>query len=100
MMWLKRISVVLTLLALTGCGSGETVQAVGPPTNRAASILESVAKTGVLDSGLVIVREELEKMKATDAAKAEALLNDLAQLEQARDAGSIKAKAKAMADKL
>jgi uncharacterized lipoprotein YajG len=99
-MWLKRISLVLALLVLTGCGSGETVQAVTPPANRAASILESVAKTGVRDSGLVIVREELEKMKATDAAKAEALLNDLAQLEQARDAGSIKAKAKAMADKL
>lgn len=99
-MWLQRISVVLALLVLTGCGSGETVQAVAPPTNRAASILESVAKTGVRDSGLVIVREELEKMKATDATKAEALLNDFAQLEKARDAASVKAKAKEMAAKL
>lgn len=99
-MWLTRILVVLGLLVMLGCGSGETVQSVTPPTNQAKPVLESVSQTGVVDSGLVVVREELEKMKATDAAKAEGLLKDLDQLERMTDVARIKAKAKEMAAKL
>lgn len=99
-MWLKRFCVVMGLLVMLGCGNGETVQSVTPPTNQAKQVLESVAQTGILDSGMVIVQEELEAMKATDAAKAEALLKDLDQLQKMSDAPRIKAKAKEMAGKL
>jgi hypothetical protein len=99
-MWLKRSLVVLGLGLVLGCGSGEHVQSVEPPKNQSKTILESVAQSGILDSGMMSVREELEKMKATDAAKAEGLLKDLDQLEKMNDAARIKAKAKEMAAKL
>jgi hypothetical protein len=97
-MWLKRCLVVLGLSVVLGCG-GERVQSVEPPKNRSKTVLESVAQTGILNSGIMVVKEELEQMKATDAAKAEGLLKDLDQLEKMNDAARIKAKAKEMAAK-
>ncbi|MEN6496665.1 MAG: hypothetical protein ABFD16_20440 [Thermoguttaceae bacterium] len=97
-MWLKRCLVVLGLSVVLGCG-GERVQSVEPPKNQSKTVLESVAQTGILNSGIMVVKEELEKMKATDAAKAEGLLKDLDQLEKMNDAARIKAKAKEMAAK-
>ena len=98
-MWLKRCLMVLGVSVVLGCGSGERVQSVEPPKNQSKAVLESVAQTGTLDSGIMVVKEELEKMKATDAAKAEGLLNDLGQLEKMNNPAQIKAKAKEMAAK-
>ncbi|MEN6495028.1 MAG: hypothetical protein ABFD16_12185 [Thermoguttaceae bacterium] len=99
-MWLKRCLVVLGLSVVLGCGSGERVQSVEPPKNQSKTVLESVAQTGILNSGIMVVKEELEQMKATDAAKAEGLLKDLDQLEKMKGAAQIKTKAKEMAAKL
>jgi uncharacterized protein Yka (UPF0111/DUF47 family) len=62
--------------------------------------LSDVAASGELGSAASSIRESLESLKATDAAKAEALLKELSELEGLADPGRIKAKARSMADKL
>jgi hypothetical protein len=54
----------------------------------------------VVDSGLMVVREELEKMQSTDAAKAQELLKDLEELESMSSPDQVRNKAKAMLGKL
>ena len=89
-------------LFITGCGPGqlpsETVTPVAPPAAKAQ--LMDVATSGELGSSASAIRESLEALKATDSAKAEELLNELTALEGLVDPNQIKAKAKAMADKL
>ena len=101
---MRGISLLLALfvLASLGCGGVDTpsVQVQAPGLEQVKPVLESVAQTGTMDSGMIIVREELEKLKQTDAAKAEGLLKGLAELEAARDPATIKAKAKALASQL
>ena len=71
------------------------------PQDEIRSALEHVAQTGEIDSGLVIVREKLEAMKETDAAKAGELLQDLSQLEKmTTQPAQAKAKAQEMLKKL
>lgn len=96
----RRLIIVFGMAFVLGCGPTETTQTVTPPQNPIKPTLESIADTGVVDSGTVLVREELEKMKSTDSAKAEDLLKDLDQLESMNDPAAIKAKAKAMVGKL
>jgi hypothetical protein len=64
---------VLGLVSAYGCGSSAPSTDVTPPGQ------EQIKPT--LDSGLMVVREELEKMQATDSAKADELLKDLDELE-------------------
>ncbi|MFM7056185.1 MAG: hypothetical protein ACKO2P_04605 [Planctomycetota bacterium] len=89
-------------LFVSGCGPGqlpsETVAPVAPPAAKAQ--LMDVANSGELGSAASAIRESLEALKATDAAKADELLNELTALEGLGDPNQIKAKAKAMADKL
>jgi hypothetical protein len=89
-------------LFIAGCGPGqtpaETVTPVTPPAAKAQ--LTDVANSGELGSSASAIRESLEALKATDSAKADELLNDLTALEGLADPNQIKAKAKAMADKL
>ena len=103
---MKRSVISSALLAgglfIAGCGPGqlpsETVTPVAPPAAKAQ--LTDVANSGELGSAASAIRESLEAMKATDSAKADELLNDLTALEGLTDPNQIKAKAKAMADKL
>lgn len=97
-----RFFLVLGLVALLGCGPQETTQRVEEPSgqDQVKSALENVAESGQIDSGLMIVRDELEAMKATDAAKAEELLSDLDALQALTDPAQAKAKAQEMIDKL
>ncbi|MFM7039909.1 MAG: hypothetical protein ACKO2L_19550 [Planctomycetaceae bacterium] len=87
---------------IAGCGPGqtpaETVTPVAPPAAKAQ--LMDVAASGELGSAASSIRESLEALKATDSAKADELLNELTALEGLADPNQIKAKAKAMADKL
>jgi len=99
-MWLKRCLLVLSLAAAIGCSSGETTQRVAPPKDQSRAVLEAIAQSGIVDSGVMTVKEELEKLKATDPAKADALLNDLADLQKPGSPDRIKAKAKEMLAKL
>ncbi len=91
------------LLLLAGCGGVANIpeEAVTPPaTTPAKALLTDVAASGELGSGASMIREALEAMKATDAAKAEPMLKELTELESLSDPAKIKAKAKAMAAKL
>lgn len=97
-----KLLTALLLCVAVGCGtSTPSTEVVPPSTTDAIKVgLQSAAEQGVVDSGLVSVREELEKLKATDAAKADDLLKDLAQLEKMSGADKIKSKAKDMIKKL
>ena len=100
----KNFLIGLALVSLAGCGGGTAnipEEAVTPPAAPAAkAMLTDVANSGELGSGASMIREALEAMKATDAAKVEPLLKEMTELEGMSDPAKIKAKAKAMADKL
>ena len=95
------VSVLSLVCGLTGCSRTESVR---PTTDSPATLvkndLQTAAKTGIIGSELVSIRENLEKLKATDPQTAEALLKDLGQLESLKDPVRIRAKAKAMMDSL
>ncbi len=98
-----RVLALLSVLAIVGCGSGENATPVEPPTadSQIKSSLEYVAESGQVDSGIMLVREQLEELKETDAAKADALLKDLDELEtMAGNPDGAKAKASEMLKKL
>jgi len=102
-MWFTRlIAVLATAVALVGCGPSTTKIPVKPPApqEQIKGVLQGLAKTGEKTSGLMVVREQLEEMKKTDAAKADALLKDLNDLEAAKDAAAVKAQAQKMLEKL
>ncbi len=100
-----RVSLVLISLAMIGCGGGPAPVSVQPqakaaPTQIAKSVLETVAGTGEVGSGVGELRTALEELKQTDSAKATALLTDLDALEKSANPEAAKAKAKAMLGKL
>ena len=91
------------MAAVIGCGGAANIpeESVTPPApSPVKAMLSDVASSGELGSGASMIRDGLEAMKATDSAKAEALLKELTELEGLGDAAKIKAKAKEMADKL
>lgn len=96
-----RAIMLLLVACLVGCGPSETTQKVEQPAaqDQIKTTLQNVADTGEVDSGLMVVRDGLEEMKATDAAKAEELLKDLDELEQSSGEDA-KTKAQAMLGKL
>ncbi len=100
-MWLARILFALVFVTLIGCNSADTSTPVqqSAPTDQVKSALQNVADTGVIDSGIVTVREQLDTLKATDAAKAETLLKDLDELEKL-SGDAAKKKAEEMIGKL
>jgi hypothetical protein len=93
--------ILMSAFALAGCSNRPAPVSVTPPAPPPVkAMLEEVANSGQLGSGAESIRTALEGMKATDSAKAEALLNDLAALEKMTGEAKIKAKAKEMAGKL
>ncbi|MFN9717499.1 MAG: hypothetical protein ACK58L_02330 [Planctomycetota bacterium] len=99
---LRNLLMSLSLTAIVGCGAANIPEtAVTPPAAPPVkAMLDDVAKSGELGSGASLIREALEAMKATDAAKADELLKEMTALEGLNDPAKIKAKAKAMSDKL
>jgi len=96
-----RLSVLAAVLAVVGCGGQKVQPSAAPPTAAAAKVvLQDVVQTGQLNSGMMQVREVVQQIKQTDAAKGDALLSELDALEKATDPETIKAKAKSLADKL
>jgi hypothetical protein len=96
---------LLSALALVGCGAGEKPVNVTPPAQLPAAqnakiTLQEIANTGQMGSAMMLLRENLEAFKQADAAKGGPLVSDLDALEKETDVERIKAKAKAMADKL
>lgn len=98
-----RVLFVLALLAVVGCGSQPAPIAVTPvetsPADTARAVLEGIAESGEVGSGVDELRTALEELKQTDAAKADALLTDLSALEAASGEAA-KAKANEMLGKL
>ena len=102
---LKSRAVLLGILVgsvgISGCGNAVAPEAVTPPPPPAAkALLSDVANSGELGSGASTIRDALATLQATDAAKADPLLKEMDELETLSDPAKIKAKAKAMADKL
>lgn len=96
-------AVCLCAAVLMGCGGGgipAPVSVTPPPPPAVKALLEDVARTGELGSGAEGVRTALTELKASNGPVAEELLKELDQLEKLSDPAKIKAKAKAMADKL
>lgn len=95
---------VFSVLAWAGCAGGDKPVNVTPPQTPAATnakiSLEEIANTGQMGSGMMLLRENIEELKRTDEAKGGPLLSELDALEKETDVEQIKAKAKAMADKL
>jgi len=86
-----------------GCGNGTVdveSESVDPSGVSAKKMLEDIAESGQLSSDVMSIQEELEKLKSTDEAKGQALLDDLTALQALSSPQQIKQKAKEMADKL
>lgn len=89
--------------AASGCvkSGPEKIQVqVPPPVQQLRSLLETYAKTGELDSGVVAIREQIDALRATDAAKADELAADLARFETLKAADAVKKQADLMLKKL
>jgi Arc/MetJ-type ribon-helix-helix transcriptional regulator len=96
----KTAGIAVVALALVGCGGVKSVPVSPPPPSPVKTMLEDVAKTGELGSGAEAIRTGLTEMKSSNAAVADELLKELDQLEKLQDPAKLKAKAKAMADKI
>ena len=92
-----------------GCGQDGVVPApadtpvtteVALPTDQLKKTLEVIANTGEAGSAAAGLRPGIEALKAKDAAKGAALLNDLEQLESSNNPTQIKSLAKKMAAQL
>lgn len=100
---LSRVSLMLLLLVVftVGCPSGSTpVEDPGLSTaDLIKNDLQMVVDNGQMGSEMMSIKENLEKLKETDAAKADQLLADLTELEGLSGA-QLTSKAQAMIDKL
>ncbi len=92
---------VLGVALSVGCGSDESV-AVQEPAATAVikSSLEHLAQTGVVDSGIMVLEENIAKLQESDAAKAAELSADFAKLKSASGPAAVKSQATAMLQKL
>jgi hypothetical protein len=95
---LVRIVMLLAVFLVVGCQSESesvTPPSAPPAAENAKAMLDEMAQTGEMGSGMMELRESLEGF---DEGKA--LLPDLDALEGMTDPEKIKAKAKEMASKL
>ena len=94
---------VLGAAVLVGCGAKPQFEGGADETSPEETVkttLEQMVQTGQAGSNIGEMMQALEKMKETDAAKAEALLEDANQLMSSPSSAAIKTKAKEMLDKL
>ena len=96
------LCVALVALTFSGCGPGSTeVQPIAvSPKDMLKANLQSPAETGTLGSEMVVIEENIEKLAAEDAAKADVLRADLEELKKANNPSKVKSKAKEMIGKL
>ena len=100
-----KYALLCCLIALTfclGCGPSTQSTTVEPPkpVEEIKATLKGYADSGQLDSGIVILEEEIAKLKETDAALASTLEEDLAKLQSASGRSAVKKQAEAMLEKL
>ena len=104
-MSLARLLLLFAVALIVGCGGSEkfeTIRVTPPssPTDQARTVLDGVAQTGEVGSGVDELRQLFEQIKQSDPAKGDALLNDLSALESTKDPSAAKAKAQEMLGKL
>ena len=99
----RGLLVAMLAAFISGCvqGGSEKIQVQVPaPVAQIRALLETYAKTGELDSGVVAIREQIDLLRTTDAAKADDLAADLAKFETLKAADAVKKQAEAMLKKL
>ena len=101
--WISRVGLLsVACLLASGCGTGS--EAVAPPSGGIKSLikanLENPMKTGQIGSESMAIGMDIDKLEAEDSALAAELKKDLADLQKASSPSAVKAKAKAMSDKL
>lgn len=103
-MYLLRSMLLASLIAgVVGCGSvsdSPTAVTAPPSTESIKAALTDVAQTGQLGSGGMTLEQEIENLRASDAAKADALKKDYDQLKGMTNPAQAKAKAQEMLGKL
>ena len=99
MRFLVFLAALLMSVAL-GCNSGPESVDVTPPASPGKAVLEDIANTGEISSGIMELDTVVADVKAKDPAKGEKLAKELDELKSLRDPAQIKAKAKSMADQL
>ena len=102
-MYLKSLGIALVCAFALGCGAvDDEPVAVTPPSSTDAlkSALNDVAQTGQMGSGMMTIEQEIQNLKASDAAKAATLQADYDQLKTMNDPNRAKAKAQEMIGKL
>lgn len=107
---MSRLAVLLLLVVAlglaAGCGgsTGPAPQKVQPvqvePTEAIRSALQSIAQSGQVGSEGLTIQENIEKLRSTDAAKADVLAKDYQELQATTDPAKVKAKAAEMLGKL
>jgi len=87
--------VLMVGFVLIGCGRQQSQRVAPPnPADDLKNALQQVVQTGEVGSSAMLIKEKIEALKATDAAKADALARDAAELEKL-DGKPQQAKAKA-----
>lgn len=98
------LGLMALLVGVLGCGSGIREKAVTPPSvtpkEAIKSALNQVVQSGQVGSEIGAVMQQLEALKATDAATATALENDARSLMSMGSGEAAKTKAKQMLSKL
>jgi len=95
--------VLVVAMASGGCGRRGPAPIrveVPPAVTQLRALLEGYATSGELDSGIVAIREQIDVLRGTDAAKADALAAELPKLESSKGAAAVKKQAEAMLGKL
>lgn len=93
-MTIIRILVLLSVVAIVGCGETVTPPPTPPAAESAKTVLQEIAQSGQVGSGAMTLRENLEELNK------QALVTDLDALEGMSDPAQIKAKANEMLGKL
>lgn len=98
-------AVALVLSLLLGCGDGRETHydegtIVSTHTQNVRTWLEGVAQSGQLDSGAMLMKDEVAQMKTEGVDNVDEISSDLDALLNTKGAAQIKAKAKALLAKL
>lgn len=98
-------AVTLLLSLVLGCGDGrethfEEGTIVTTHTQNVRTWLEGVSQSGQLDSGAMLMKDEVAQMKSEGVDNVDELSSDLDALLAAKGAAQVKAKAKSMLAKL
>ncbi len=103
-MWKWKLLLLALLVGTFGCGTEVREESVTPPSvtpkEAIKSALDQVVQSGQVGSEIGAVMQQIEALKATDAATATALETDARALMSMGSGDAAKAKAKEMLGKL